>query len=52
MRSIAAFAACAVTGRPVWNLAPLRSVNVQTLPPALDTHRVASSGLTVFVPMS
>ena len=49
MRSIAAFAAAAFTGRPVWNLTPLRSVKVQTLPPALEVHFVASSGLTVFV---
>ena len=52
VRSIAAFAAAEVSGRPVWNLTPLRSVNVQVLPPLLDAHLVARSGFTVFVAAS
>ncbi len=52
MRSIAAFAACDVTARPVWNFTPFRNVNVHVVPPLLDTHLVASSGFTVFVALS
>ena len=49
VRRIAARAASAVTGRPVWKVAPDRSVNVHVLPPPDETQWVARSGLTVLV---
>jgi len=48
VRAMAAFAACAVIGRPVWNVTPLRSVNVHVLPSFDFATLVASSGLIFF----
>ena len=36
----------ALNGLPSWNLTPLRSWNVQTLPPLLGFHEVAREGST------
>ena len=44
---MAAFAAAASIGRPVWNVTPSRSVNVQVRPSSLVAHSVASAGWTV-----
>ena len=46
VRRIAALAACAVIGRPVWNVTPCRRWNVQVFPPSADVQLVASSGST------
>jgi len=49
VRWIAALAACAVTGRPVWKNTPCRRWKVQVLPLSADDQLVASSGPTVLV---
>src|SRR5215218_1632429 len=49
VRSIAAFAASAVSGFPVWNVTPSWSSNVQVSPSSEDSHEVASSGSTCSV---
>src|SRR5207244_2210530 len=49
VRRMAAFAACAVNVRPVWNFTFFRSLNVQVLPPCDFVHEVASSGSTLCV---
>src|SRR6266511_3767887 len=46
VRSIAAFAASAVSGLPVWNVTPSRSVNVQVRPSFDESHDSARSGST------
>jgi hypothetical protein len=49
---MAAAAACAVTGRPVWKCTPCRRWKVQVMPLAEDDQLVASSGLIVCVALS
>ena len=47
VRSMAALAAAASMGRPVWKTTSSRSVKVQVKPSSLADHAVARAGITV-----